>query len=200
MIITEKKPIDTVLAALQGRKKVAVLGCGRCATTCQTGGEKEVAEMGRLLESKGFKVAHSGVVEAQCDLRLARLGLKKIGDSQAIVSMACGSGGNALAELTNLPVIPTNDTMFLGVVKRLGEYVERCSMCGDCILEETMGVCVKTRCAKGLLNGPCGGSNKGKCEVDGDRDCAWALVIERMRKAGRLKELKKIKKGKGRKR
>ena len=194
MIISEKKPLHEVLDHLKGSRKVAVLGCGRCATTCQTGGEKEVGEMKRLLGSKGFEVVYSGVIEAQCDMRLTRLALKDVKDADAFVSMSCGSGAAALSDLTDKPVIPSNNTMFLGVVKRLGDYIERCGMCGECILTDTMGVCVKTRCAKGLLNGPCGGANKGKCETDPLMDCAWALVVERLRKAGRLGELKKRRK------
>ena len=190
MIITQKKPIEAVIAALSGAKKVAILGCGRCATTCQTGGEKEVGEMKTLLQSKGYAVVYSCVVEAQCDARLTRLALKEVKDADVFLSMSCGSGASALSDLTDKPVAASNDTMFLGVVKRLGDYVERCGMCGECTAWETMGICVKTRCAKGLLNGPCGGSSKGKCEVDG-RDCAWAMVVERMRKVGRLGELKR---------
>jgi len=192
MIITEKKPLEEVLAGLHGARKVAVVGCGRCATTCGTGGESQVAEMGRILESKGFDVVSSGVVEAQCDVRLLKKYLRQAGEADAYVSMACGSGSSALAELTDKAVVPSNNTMYLGVVRRLGDYAERCGMCGECILSETMGVCVKTRCSKGLLNGPCGGSSKGKCEVDPEKECAWGEVIERMRKAGRIGELRKV--------
>ncbi|MFH0862542.1 MAG: methylenetetrahydrofolate reductase C-terminal domain-containing protein [Candidatus Altiarchaeota archaeon] len=191
MIITKKKPYEEVKKALEGRKNVAVIGCGRCATTCETGGEKEVAEIVKLLESDGHKVPYSGLVEAQCDLRLSRLELRRLDGYDAVLSMACGSGASALSDLTDKPVVTSNDTMFLGVVRRHGDYVERCGMCGDCTISDTIGICVKTRCAKGLLNGPCGGSHDGKCEVGGERDCAWALVAERMRKAGRLEELGK---------
>jgi ferredoxin len=186
MIITRKKPFEDVKKSLVGHRKVAIIGCGRCATTCQTGGEKEVSEMSALLEAEGFHIVYFGVVEAQCDERLAKLQLKKTQGADAILSMGCGSGASALSDLTNRPVINSNDTMFLGVVKRLGDYVERCGMCGNCTLTETMGICVKTRCAKGLITGPCGGSHKGKCEIGDGRECAWALVIERMRAARSL--------------
>jgi len=192
MIITRMKRLEDVQAALRGHKRVAVLGCGRCATTCETGGEKEVAEMAKLLESGGHEVAYSGVIEAQCDLRLSRLELRKAGGFDAVLSMGCGSGASALSDLTDKPVLISNDTMFLGVVKRHGDYVERCGMCGECTVSDTLGVCVKTRCSKGLLNGPCGGSHDGKCEVGGEKECAWALVIDRMRKAGRIEGLKRV--------
>jgi ferredoxin len=194
MIITEKKPLEEVLRGLEGYSRIAIIGCGRCATSCQTGGEKQVAEMAKLLQSKGYNVIYSGVVEALCDERLARKVVSSSQGADAYLSMGCGSGSSALGDLADLPVIPSNNTMFLGVVKRFGDYSERCSMCGECILADTMGVCVKTRCGKGLLNGPCGGSSKGKCEIGGGRECAWALVVEKLKKTRKLEALVKRRK------
>ena len=145
--------------------------------------------MTALLESKGYKVTHSSVVEAQCDERLTRLALRGAREPDVYVSMSCGSGASALAQLTEKKVVPSNNTMFLGVVKRAGEYAQMCLMCGDCMLAETAGVCVNARCAKRLLNGPCGGSKDGKCEADPQSDCAWALIAERYRKSGKLKDI-----------
>jgi ferredoxin len=188
MIITLKKPLDDVLGALIGVSRVAILGCGRCATTCGTGGEKEVNEMGEILKSRGFNVVHSEVVEAQCDMRLTRKAVNASAGAEVVIAMSCGSGASAISDMTDVPVVPSNDTMFLGAVKRLGDYSERCRMCGECTIAETMGVCVKTRCAKGLLHGHCGGSHDAKCEVEG-KDCAWAQVVDRMRKAGSMGQL-----------
>ncbi|MCK4721978.1 MAG: methylenetetrahydrofolate reductase C-terminal domain-containing protein, partial [Dehalococcoidia bacterium] len=69
---------------------------------------------------------------------------------------------------------------------------ERCAACGDCILEFTGGICPIARCPKSLLNGPCGGSANGKCEVDPEKDCAWDLIIKRLEKLGRLSVLEEI--------
>jgi ferredoxin len=193
MIITERKPFQEVLGNLEGFSRVAILGCGRCASTCQTGGERQVEEMKEDLESKGFKVVYTDVIEAQCDERLTKKTLQHMPDVDVFVSMACGSGASALGDLTEKPVIPSNNTLFLGVVKRLGVYDERCSMCGDCTLFETSGICVKTRCSKSLLNGPCGGSMDGICEAEEGRDCAWALIIDRLRRAEKIKDLKQRK-------
>ncbi|MFH1404456.1 MAG: methylenetetrahydrofolate reductase C-terminal domain-containing protein [Candidatus Altiarchaeota archaeon] len=192
MIITEKKPYGEVLSHLKGCGNVAVLGCGRCATTCQTGGEAEVAEMVEYLKSEGISVEYSQVVEAQCDQRLAVKAVKAAGDVDAFVSMACGSGASALADLTEKTVVPSNNTLFLGVVRRIGEYDERCSMCGDCTLTQTAGVCVKTRCSKKLLNGPCGGSIDGKCEVGGGRECAWGMIVKKLKSRESVDDIKSI--------
>ncbi|MFC2163180.1 methylenetetrahydrofolate reductase C-terminal domain-containing protein [Candidatus Altiarchaeota archaeon] len=189
MIITRAKPMDEVLKDLKGSKTIAIFGCGRCATSCQTGGQEQVDTMGEALEEKGFQVGDKQIIEAQCDERLAKKALRDIPKVDAIVSMACGSGASALADLTDARIIPANNTLFLGVIKRIGVYDERCSMCGDCMLADTQGVCVNTRCSKSLLNGPCGGSMNGKCEADELRDCAWHLVTERLRKSGNLDRL-----------
>jgi hypothetical protein len=194
MIITEKKPIGEVLTSLKGAKSVAILGCGRCATSCHTGGEDEVNVMAELLAQKGFKVPYRGVVEAQCDERLTRNALRDSPEVDAYVSMSCGSGASALASLTDKVVVPSNNTMFLGVIKRANQYVQMCMMCGDCMLAETAGVCVNARCGKRLLNGPCGGSKGGKCEADEKSDCAWAQIAERYRKRGRLNDIGKNRK------
>ncbi len=196
MIITEQKPFEEVVESLSGCSRVAVLGCGRCATTCATGGEREVAQMADDLSAKGFKVIYTGVVEAQCDMRLSRKALNQAPEFDAVVAMSCGSGAQALSELTDKPVIPSNNTLYLGVVRRIGDYSQRCIQCGDCTIHETEGVCVKTRCSKGLLNGPCGGVSDGKCEVDGSKECAWTEVIRRLRAKGELKNLGEIRRTK----
>jgi hypothetical protein len=134
------------------------------------------------------------VVEAQCDERLSKKALKKATEADVFVSMACGSGASALTDLTDKPIVPANNTLFLGVVKRHGDYEERCSLCGECILAETWGICVNTRCSKGLLHGPCGGSSDGVCEADDIRDCAWALIIDRLRRLDKIEDIKKRRK------
>ena len=194
MIITEKKPLQEVLSALKGYGRIAVLGCGRCATSCFTGGEEQVGQMREFLDSCGFKVVYCGVVEAQCDERLTAKALRDVPEADAYVSMSCGSGSSALAGLTDKLVIPSNNTMYLGVIKRAGKYAQMCLMCGDCMLAETAGVCVNARCSKRLLNGPCGGSKDGKCESDPAADCAWALIAERYRRSGRIADIGKRRK------
>lgn len=191
MIITEKKPIEEVLEKIKDEKNIVIIGCGRCATSCETGGEKEVFELKEFLQKNGKKVVFTAVPEAACDERLLRLELVKIENADCILSMGCGSGTSAINDLTELPVYPTNNSMFLGVIKRLGEYDERCSMCGECVLGETLGICPVTRCSKGLLNGPCGGSKDGKCEADKERNCGWQMIYDKLKKRNKLDNIKK---------
>ena len=77
-----------------------------------------------------------------------------------------------------------------------GNFYEKCSLCGECVLGITAGICPITLCAKSLLNGPCGGMDKGKCEVDKDKDCAWVLIYKEMEKRNKLNALKEIQKPK----
>ena len=64
------------------------------------------------------------------------------------------------------PVMPALDTLFIGVEDTPGYFREVCGQCGHCVLGETAGICPVVSCHKGLMNGPCGGTNNGKCEVD----------------------------------
>jgi len=190
MIITESKPFEEVVESLRGSKRVLVLGCGRCATSCETGGEKQVDDMCERLRAEGFE-AEAGMVEAQCDERLSKLALR--GKSfDAVLAMSCGSGTQAIEALTGKAVVPSNNTLFLGVIKPGRRYEERCTLCGECLLAETGGICPVTRCSKGLLNGPCGGSADGKCEVGDGRDCAWAMINEKLRLLGKEEDIGKV--------
>ncbi|MBR2889851.1 MAG: methylenetetrahydrofolate reductase C-terminal domain-containing protein [Oscillospiraceae bacterium] len=191
MIITQRKPMEDLFAMLEGVQKVALVGCGNCAAACQTGGENEVREMKALLESKGIEVVGTLVPEECCHKMLVKKELKALRDSgaQAILGMACGDGVQTVADNAEVPVYPANDTLFLGQIERVGIFHEYCRMCGDCVLGETGGICPVTRCAKGLVNGPCGGQKNGKCEVDPENDCAWILIYKRLEKLGQLHKL-----------
>lgn len=192
MIITEAKPFEQILASLKNASSIYVIGCGRCATSCSTGGEKELAEMNEKLKKAGKKIIGSQVVEAPCDDRLVIKALRqaqgkdKVKDADAVLVMSCGAGVQTVAEICEIPTFPALDSMFLGRTKRLGKFYEMCIMCGDCVLSDTGGICPVSRCSKHLLSGPCGGSHEGKCEVNENYDCAWYLIYEKLKKQGKL--------------
>ena len=188
MIITKKKPFEKVLEMAQPYDKVFVIGCGTCSTSCQTGGEDEVAEMADKL---GDKVIGTAMVEEPCDRRINRRDLKQskeiLKEADAVLVLSCGSGVQTLADYTGKVVLPGLDTCFIGEIERIGKYYDRCRACGECILDETGGICPITRCAKALLNGPCGGQVEGKCEVgEYENDCAWVLIWKRLKEQDRL--------------
>lgn len=199
MIITQKKPIEELLAMLGGVKKVAIVGCANCAAACQTGGEKEVQEMKTLLEEKGYEVVATVLPDECCHKMLVKKDTKVLRDcgAEAIVGMACGDGVQTVADNIQLPIYPANNTMFLGQVERVGMFHEYCRMCGDCVLGETGGICPITKCAKSLVNGPCGGAKNGKCEVNPENDCAWIQIYKRMVDLGQENLFLRTRKDKG---
>jgi len=200
MIISELKPFEEITSYLKKGEKVFIIGCGECSTTCKSGGEKEVLEIKEKLEKAGYLITgytipKSPCISAQIKLELAK-NIKQISLADSILVMACGLGVQSVKQnLRESKIIhPATNTLFMGVVDSTGlGFFEYCSACGNCILEFTGGICPLTRCAKGLLNGPCGGQNKGKCEVDKNKDCAWILIYEELKKMGRLDLLKEIK-------
>ena len=178
MIITQKKPIEELMAMLEGTTRVGLIGCGNCATACQTGGEKDLAEMKEYLEAHGKQVVGTAIPDECCQKLLVKKEVKVFKDSgaEAIVCMACGDGAQTVAANLKLPVYPSNNTMFLGQVERVGVFNEACRMCGDCVVGSTGGICPITQCAKSLVNGPCGGQKDGKCEVNPVNECAWIKI------------------------
>ena len=199
MIITRKKPPEELLAMLGDVKKVAIVGCGSCATSCQTGGEKEATEMKALLEERGIEVVATVIPSECCHKMLVKKDTKVLRDcgAEAIVGMACGDGVQTVADNIQLPVYPANNTMFLGQIERVGMFHEYCRMCGDCVLGSTGGICPITQCAKSLVNGPCGGQKNGKCEVNPENDCAWIKIYERLQATGQLDKLTQTREDKG---
>ncbi len=191
MIITQKKPIDELLAMLSGVRKVALVGCGNCASACQTGGEKEMQELKTILEAEGFEVVATVLPEECCHKMLVKRDLKVLRGcgAEAVVCMACGDGVQTVADNVQLPVYPANNTLFLGQIERVGIFHEYCRMCGDCVLGSTGGICPITRCAKSLVNGPCGGQKDGKCEVNPENDCAWIQIYNRLVSLGQEEKL-----------
>ncbi|MCW4043077.1 MAG: methylenetetrahydrofolate reductase C-terminal domain-containing protein, partial [Candidatus Bathyarchaeota archaeon] len=171
MIITIQKPDEEIKKMIEGRDKIFIVGCGTCATECQTGGEEEVKALKNKLEDLGKKVTGQAIVEAVCDQRLTRRDLRRskeaVDNSNAIIVLSCGTATQIVSEISKKITIPGCDTQFIGTTERIGRFYERCRACGECILYETGGICPIARCGKTLLNGPCGGQAKGKCEVGG---------------------------------
>lgn len=194
MIITERKPEIEIQDSIGGQDNFIILGCARCATSCQTGGEKQVNELAEQLRLQGKNVIGCSVLDPPCDERVAKLKLcdLNVAGAGAILGLVCGSGIASISDVVDLPVHPMLNTLFLGTAKRAGVYDERCSMCGNCVLDKTHGICPVTRCSKGLLNGPCGGSIGGKCEVDQKKDCGWVLIYDRLKKKGDMSHAHKI--------
>ncbi len=218
MIITRQKTFDEIEAMVDDHdyNKIALIGCGGCVAFYHQGGRKETVELAEKLKA-GSRDVITGIANRQCylcreedvrDLNDADT-LKKVSREiegfdnldgvEAVISLACGVGVQNLANLVEIPVIPAQNTMFMGKRRVRGDFdIEQCIGCGDCILGLTGGICPVTRCAKSLMNGPCGGVFKGNCEVSQSRvskhpvPCAWILIYKKLKKLGRLDNMKKI--------
>jgi ferredoxin len=195
MIVTRQKEFNEILSLIK-EGPVFIIGCSECATLCHTGGEEEVLSMIENLKEKNIETTGWVILEPAChllnDKRLLKQHKAEIGKAKKILIFACGNGAQTVSEIiTDIDVIPGNDTLFLGEIKRASDFEKRCIMCGDCIQDLFEGLCPISRCPKGLLNGPCGGSIDGKCEVDKDIDCIWDIIYKRLKEKGQLREPKK---------
>jgi hypothetical protein len=193
--ITEQKPIEAIMEYLDKSKSVYLIGCGSCATMLHTGGKSEVLEMKGRLEEAGKKVTGWMVIPTVCD-ELTREALaesaQEIEDADSILVMSCAFGVQTVSFYTDKPVYPALNTLFVGKEERTGHFIEVCMQCGDCVLGQTAGICPLVRCAKSLLNGPCGGSVDGKCEINPETPCAWQLIYDRLAARGQLDKLEEI--------
>ncbi len=198
MIVAERKTIGEIVDILKGRKKVLVLGCGTCVTVCLAGGEREVSIISSALriasDLKGLGLEiEEHTIERQCDNIFMEEIAEIVERNDVILSLACGAGVQAIAErYPQKPVYAGLNTAFIGILEERAVWTEKCAACGACVLHEYGGVCPVTRCAKHMLNGPCGGSREDRCEVRPDRPCAWQLIYQRLKGIGELDRLKKV--------
>jgi ferredoxin len=198
MIVAEQKPIEDIVASLGDHQRILLAGCRGCVTICSAGGEKEVDLMAGLLElfnkQKGKSIELSKItIERQCDPEYVEELTTKAKDYDVVLSLACGAGVQLVAErIGSMPVLPGVDTNFIGANEEKGIWGERCQACGDCKLHRTGGICPVSRCSKSIMNGPCGGSVDGSCEIDREVSCGWQLIIDRLDALGCLENYEKI--------
>jgi ferredoxin len=191
MITAERKPLPEIKASISPYAKVLIVGCGTCVAECASGGEKEVALLASLLRmdaaKEGRKIEIKEMtLDRQCVYEFIDQVSPFIEQYDAILSLGCGAGVQAMAEaLPKIHIVPALNTTSISETREAGVWIEDCRGCGDCKLDRFADVCPVTRCAKGLFNGPCGGSKDGHCEVDPDSPCAWHLIITRLQETGR---------------
>ena len=198
MVVGERKPLSEIKEMVRPYAKILIAGCDTCTAECLSGGRKQVAELAAALdmafrlEGKAMEILEVSV-DRQCIQDFLLDIIDKAEGAEAVLSIACGAGIQSLAErLPGKAVLPGLNTMFIGESSGTGLWQERCQGCGDCMLGTTGGLCPVTRCAKGLLNGPCGGTVNGRCEVDPEKECAWSRIYHRLELEGRLDNLREI--------
>jgi len=199
MIVADRKPVSEIRDFVRNHDRVLFLGCGTCVTVCLSGGEREVGilasatRMALKLVGRGDVVIDECTIERQCESAFVDLIAPRIAEYDAVCSFGCGAGVQFLAEhFPTKPIYPGLNTQFIGVLQSQGVWTEKCAACGSCRLGEFFGVCPITRCSKRLLNGPCGSSQDGRCEINPDVPCAWQLIYERGKALGMLDRLESI--------
>lgn len=195
-VITKQKEFEEIKKLLGKAKRVYLIGCGTCATLCKTGGKDEVLQMKEKLEAFGKEVTGWMVIPTACDVlseEAVKAEARAVEKADALLVLTCGFGVQRVAGCVEKLVVPALDSLFIGQEDHSQtEFTQVCAQCGECVLGVTAGICPIVSCHKGLLIGPCGGTNKGKCEVDKEKDCAWARIYEKLKKLGRLDLLEEI--------
>lgn len=198
MIIANRKPVSEIVDMVKDFSRVLVLGCRGCVSVCSAGGEREVEIMASLLrlgcQKEGKEVTTiAATLVRQCDKEYIDTLDDWDGQYDAIVSMACGVGVNFIANLRPMTrIYPGVNTTCMGGSMEQGKWIEQCAGCGDCVLHHTAGLCPVARCAKSLMNGPCGGSVNGRCEIHTETPCIWQSIHDRLARLGRKDELSSI--------
>jgi len=195
--ITKQKPAEEIDRLLNGLGRIFIIGCGTCTTLTRTGGEPEVRAMKDRLSGQGKLVTGTMILPVACD-NLTGEALNEYGQqidqADVLLIMTCAFGVQTIARQLQKMVVPALDTIFIGKENGIGQFDEICTQCGTCVLGETGGICPVTSCHKGLVNGPCGGTNNGKCEIDSEKDCAWTLIYNRLKDLGRLDLMRTLQK------
>lgn len=192
MITAEQKTIEEIVESVKPFRRILLAGCNECVTVCAAGGRKEVGILASALRMVFMKAGtpievDEVTLERQCDPEYVNELAPLLESADAVLSMACGCGVQEVsARFPGKPVLPAVNTKFMGASERQGVWAERCQGCGECVLGRTGGVCPIARCSKQILNGPCGGSTNGKCEVNREIDCAWQLIWDRLKALGML--------------
>ena len=198
MIVAERKPLDEILEMLKPHKRVLILACGSCVTVCLSGGQKQADELASQLRlaaaAKGLSMEFTvDCIMRQCDREFTANLAKSPDQYDAVLSLACGVGVGFMSEaFPSVRVLPGLNTTFYGASTAPGTWAEYCHGCGQCVLDTTAGICPMARCSKSLINGACGGTNHGKCEVSKDMDCGWYLIYKRLKDLGQLDNLRTI--------
>ncbi|MBN1296092.1 methylenetetrahydrofolate reductase C-terminal domain-containing protein [bacterium] len=198
MIVGKQKPIEEILEKTASFGSILVVGCGGCVTVCHAGGEKEVGILAEQLELRAMALHRPltvipGMAERQCDTEFIEQLRDDMDRVEAVLTIGCGAGAQTLASVfPQKPVIPGLNTRFIGAQVEHMNWAERCIGCGDCVIGDFGGLCPVARCSKHLLNGPCGGSNNGHCEMDPELDCIWDLIIRKLEASGQLDRLLEV--------
>ena len=151
MIGTAQKPFEEILAALAGHQKIAVVGCDGCAKVCLTGGSEQVKEFAGQLKEEGKQVVLEVTPERTCYVDKSHTKLdpyvEQLKEAEAVIVLGCGGAVQITRQVTEelgltIPVKTALDSVGHMDTLVSGELaMEQCQECGECILNETGGIC-----------------------------------------------------------
>lgn len=195
MIVADRKSLDEIQDMVKNCEKLLIVGCKGCVTVCNVGGLKEVEILASALKIACKKDGRplevdERLLERQCDPEYVSQLKNDIHNYDAVLSMACGVGPQFLSEAyPDQRFFPAVNTTFFGGAVAHGCWEERCAGCGTCVIHYFDGICPIARCSKSLMNGPCGGSDNGNCEISKDVVCIWDQIVRKKTAQGRLDDL-----------
>ena len=189
MLVVQLKPEEEILPRISG-KRIFVFECIGCQEVYFP--REEVEE---FIEGLKNEITGRAVLDYLCNRDFVREYIKaysnEVKEAEAVLVFSCWVGAQIVSSLLEDKVVYTDcDTLYLSGFQGLTIQEFDCKQCGQCYLNYTGGICPLVNCAKGLLNGPCGGSKDGKCEVNPEADCAWELIYKRLKRLGKLDLLK----------
>lgn len=176
---------------LQDKDYLFVIACKKCFKEFEIVEEPELADFEQIAAEHGKTIIGSVKVDFLCNNILTPKLLKSILPQEAenVFVISCGLGIQLISELTEKPVYAACDTIAVRGHHGMALTTSRCDACAQCYLNLTGGICPIVDCAKSLINGQCGGSKNGKCEVNKEMDCGWEQIYKRLEKQGRVDEL-----------
>lgn len=181
---------DELASVLEGKDKLFVIACNKCFKEFETLEEPECGEFEKIAAENGKTVTGSARVDFLCNkIQTEKKLLEMIPEgTENIFVISCGLGIQTVADLSGRPTYAASDSLNYTGYHGMALTERKCDACAQCYLNVTGGICPIVDCSKSLVNGQCGGAKNGKCEVDGDKDCAWEKIYRRLEKQGRLEE------------
>ena len=190
MLITELKAKDAILSLING--KVFIINCHGCKEVHFAEAEADAFQKELAADGKVTGILTTDYICNPENLKL-RLSYyqEEIAEADMVLVFSCGVGVQTVAEmLGSKKVCAACDTYPLPGGQGVTPLEYDCKQCGECYLNITGGICPITACSKSLVNGQCGGSKDGQCEVDPCMECGWERIYRRLKQVGRLDALK----------
>ena len=181
---------DELVSLLAGKDNLFIIACNKCFKEFETIDEPDCGEFEKIVAEQGKTVTGSARVDFLCNKNHTE---KKLPDmipegTENIFVISCGLGIQTVADLAGKPVYAASNSLNYTGHHGMALTKKSCDACAQCYLNITGGICPIVDCSKSLVNGQCGGAKNGKCEVDGNKDCAWEKIYRRLEKQGRLEE------------